>query len=116
MTGKESGMTLEDHFHYGMQQPYGPYPEKELLADACKCVAVFVSADARIGNLARSVAVHNAGSFIAAISEGKIKKTITGILLKCCELKATETLSLTPKEKRFLKAGIEGTLYQQFYE
>lgn len=116
MTNKKMHITLRDYFRQGIGDPYGPYPDEDLLADACKCVGVFAEADARVGNLARSVAIRNAGSFISMLADGEIKSNIINILLKCCDLNVTETIELTPEEKDFLKAGIEKTLYKKFYE
>lgn len=109
-------MTLEEHFREGMRYPVGSYPEGELLADACKCIAVFATGDARIGSLARSVAIYHAGRFVSSLHAGKIKNRIVKILIRCCQLQLTETIALTAEEKQFIKAAVEMKVYKKFYE
>lgn len=116
LISKDDSDTLEACFCDGMLHPCNARPEKELLSDACECVAAFATADQRIGKMARSVAARNAGSFIAGLSEGAHKNKITNILLQCCRMDPAETINLTQAEKNFIRGGIQGTLCPPFYE
>ncbi len=109
-------VSLRDYLEAGMQKPYRTYTDKEMLADACKYVGVFTSVHNSMGYITRTIAIGEAGSCIGGLEENWIKDQITELLLRCCDLETNETLTLTDEDRKFLKAGIEGSLYKPFYE
>lgn len=100
-------------FEDGLTRPYMTISEKEALRTACQIIGVFT--DSCSEQMVRHYAMYEAGSHTATIKNQEIHNILKDIFERCADLEDNQAIVLTNEDKLFIKKGITGSFYKEFY-